>query len=164
MLQREEAVSLCKKGRTLDPNNTVVMGVLAIALHSVEQDAEAERWTKQAMRQRPNYPPWYLGVLVRALAFQGKTDEAITVGQEYIRRVVERKNPMSMGAAQTHVALIHVLAGNTASAKRALERALEANPRQNVRSWVKAMSWRPARAEQVTTLLNDLNVIPLEPP
>ena len=158
--KHQEAVQSCEKGLTLDPNDTVIMGVLAIALEGVERDVEAESWVKQAMRRRPNYPTWYLGVLMRSLAFQGKYDEATNVGQEYLRREIEGKNPSMVAAVHKQLAIVHALAGDEQEAKNALIEALAAYPKQSVSEYVRGQVWLPARAEQVTKLLNDLNILP----
>lgn len=104
---------------SLNPNSTLVMGLLVEALGYDGRTAEAEELQKLAMRLDPLHPHWMEWNLAWLQWMNGKCDQALDTLQE-----MHRMPPL----AYRMKAIVHICLGQTSEAEAAITALLEHHP------------------------------------
>jgi adenylate cyclase len=122
----KEAVEGMKGVVARSPNDAVAWSSYARVLINAGQPAEAEKAVRHSMRLNPFYPVNYLAVLADSLVQQGRSQEALDVLDELVRR---QPNYIS---AYLHRAGLYVALGNMEEARAAVAQLLRINPQYRV--------------------------------
>jgi tetratricopeptide (TPR) repeat protein len=121
--QFEDAITAGRKALNGYPNDAWLQIIVARVLVASGKPVEGERLVRDAMRQNPFYPEYYLGVRANALENMDKTDEALEVLQHAIGR-----NP-DYFPGHLRLASLLGLAGRLDEATAAVSEVLRINPR-----------------------------------
>jgi adenylate cyclase len=121
-----EAVADARLALSKSPNDAHCWLNLARLLVNADQPVEAEQAIRHAMRLNPFYPINYLAVLGDALAHQGRSDEALDVFREIVRR-----QPKYI-SAHLHLAGLYSSLGMMDLAREEVAQVLRLDPRYRV--------------------------------
>lgn len=127
--RHEDAKLAIRKALDLSPNHSLAKANLGMVLTYSGEAEAAIPVLKEAMRQSPIYPDWFLSELARAYFQTGRYDEAVQV----LERRLEH-DPNS-GEALILLAAAQSGAGRLSEAKAALTKFLEPRPAYTLRHY-----------------------------
>ena len=116
-------IDKCRRAAGMAPNDTLMKDVLARALTTLGELAEAEELLRDAMRLNPFCPVHYFGILANVLEMQQRDDEATAL----LRRAIAQNQDYFSG--HLRLASLLGLAGQVDKAKRHAAEARRINPR-----------------------------------
>ena len=124
--QFNDAVEGMKQVVARSPSDAQAWGAYGRVLVNAERPVEAEQAVRHAMRLNPFYPVNYLAVLADALVHRGRSEEALDVLDELVKR---QPNYIS---AYLHRAGLYSSLGEMEQARAAVAEVLRINPRYRV--------------------------------
>jgi len=127
--RHEDAKLAIMKALDLSPNHSLAKANLGMVLTYSGEAEAAIPALKEAMRQSPIYPDWFLSELARAYFQTGRYDEAVQVLERRLQR-----DPNS-GEALILLAAAQSSAGRLGEAKAALAKFLEPRPAYTLRHY-----------------------------
>jgi Flp pilus assembly protein TadD len=120
--RHDDATLAIRKALDLSPNHSLAKANLGMVLTYSGEAEAAIPVLKDAMRQSPIYPDWFLSELARAYFQTGRYDDAVQVLERSLEHDPEG------GEALILLAAAHSSAGRLDEAKAALVKFLEPRP------------------------------------
>jgi tetratricopeptide (TPR) repeat protein len=149
LIQRkfDEAIENGERAVRINPNDPIMLNILAIIMHFNGRFDESIALTKNAMRLCPYYPPHFLINLSISYLLAGRYGEALAASELMLTRA--HKGEFSPLMAHLHLAEAYIGLGQDHKARAHAEEVLKIDPNFSLANYRKNMFYKdPAYMER----------------